>query len=71
MSILAFEFFLVIGDTSTCETYNIKFVVSLISLNFLGILKSGGRKIQLAFKNIYIYIYIIYLPTPQHLRALG
>ena len=56
MSILAFEFFLVIGDTSTCETYNIKFVVSLISLNFLGILKSGGRKIQLAF--IYIYIYI-------------
>ena len=50
MSILAFEFFLVIGDTSTCETYNIKFVVSLISLNFLGILKSGGRKIQLAFK---------------------
>ena len=70
MSILAFEFFLVIGDTSTCETYNIKFVVSLISLNFLGILKSGGRKIQLAFKK-YIYIYIIYLPTPQHLRALG
>ena len=58
MSILAFEFFLVIGDTSTCETYNIKFVVYLISLNFLGILKSGGRKIQLAFKNIYIYIYI-------------
>ena len=50
MSILAFEFFLVIGDTSTCETYNIKFVVYLISLNFLGILKSGGRKIQLAFK---------------------
>lgn len=45
-----FELFLVIGDTSFCKTYVVKFVVFLALLNFLGLLKSGGKNVFLKLK---------------------
>ena len=40
-----FELLGMISDTTIFKTYVIKFVVFLISLNFLDLLKSGGKRI--------------------------
>ena len=58
-----------IGGTTICKTYAIKFVVFLASINFLCFLKIG-KIVQLILNiNIYIYIYISLIGP--HIRVLS
>ena len=44
---------LLIDDTFICKVYVFKFISSLTFLNFLSLLKSRGKKVQLFFKKFY------------------